>query len=141
LSKFAAKPLKFWGLAVAAAGSLGAPMVICDSAQQFASLVPKDEPVYVAFEFLVVKESEGCNCDDIVKKVYWAFIENRAGLIIYEDWYSKDGFSVEKYNAESITFYQSNEGWIIAAVLIFAFVGGIFAVEISYKILEKYEAL
>lgn len=62
----------------AGAGGMGAPQVFASSVTQFAELVPEGEPIYTWFEAT----------DYGAKQVYWAFIENRAGLLVWESNYS-----------------------------------------------------
>lgn len=62
----------------AGAGGLGAPQIYAQTADQFADLVPQGEPIYTWWEDL----NTGWP-----KQVYWAFIENRAGLLIWETEY------------------------------------------------------
>lgn len=87
----------------AGAGGLGAPQIFTKSAKQFSELVPIGEPVYVALKYK--------NCC-VLKKVYWAFIENRAGLIIYEDVYSydennkKSWWRIKNYDSQNVTFHR-----------------------------------
>ena len=122
----------------AGGGGLGAPMVICSSVQQFVDLVPEDEPIFVAFEFPVTEEEQGTHTNDYIKKVYWAFIENRAGLIVYEDEYSYDGYWVEKYTPEMIYFYYNNATGIMLTLIfggMFGFIGAFFA---TGRILRRY---
>lgn len=66
-----------WG--GAGAGGLGAPQIFAESAAQFTSLVPPGEPIYTYWE----KESTSQ-----VNKKYMAFIENRAGVILWDDVYN-----------------------------------------------------
>lgn len=87
------------------AGGLGAPMVGCFSAKQFISLVPPTEPIYVSLDPLA---SDNDLLVASVKKTYWAFIENRAGLFVYEDVYSREGYGVKKHDAENVVFYKDN---------------------------------
>lgn len=58
----------------AGAGGIGAPQIFAKSVEQFASLVPPGEPIYTWWE----------TDPPPVKQVYWAFIENRAGLLVWE---------------------------------------------------------
>lgn len=62
----------------AGAGGIGSPQIYAQSAVQFADLVPDGEPIYTWWE--------GLN-GGWPKQVYWAFIENRAGLLIWETKY------------------------------------------------------
>lgn len=115
----------------AGGGGLGAPMVICSSVQQFIDLVPEEEPIFVAFEFPVVKESEGENTSYSIKKVYWAFIENRAGIMVYENEYSyADSYGdywVEKYTPEMVYFSYDNGGEILFSLVMVGIFGLVIA--------------
>ena len=122
----------------AGGGGLGAPMVICSSAEQFVGLVPKDEPIYVAFEFPVVEEEEGITTNSYIKKVYWAFIENRAGLMVYEDVYSYDGYWVEKYTPEMVYFYYNNLEVIMAILVLVGILTGLAAGFGSVKVAQSF---
>lgn len=92
----------------AGAGGLGmgAPQVICNSVEQFLRFIPKNEPIYVSFQRAV--DSKGSVDAYTIKKVYWAFMENRSGLWVYEDVYNyQEGssrFRVSEYNNEKIVF-------------------------------------
>lgn len=90
-----------------AAGGLGAPQIFCKTAKQFVDLVPENEPVYTAFE-------EGWRQ---LKKIYWAFIENRAGLMIYEDIYRHKNFRVERYTPEMVYFCKYETFWIPGPII------------------------
>ena len=67
------------GFGGAGAGGLGAPQIFTKSAAQFTSLVPPGEPIYTYWE----TESRSQ-----VNKKYMAFIENRAGIILWDDVYN-----------------------------------------------------
>lgn len=96
----------------AGAGGLGAPQIFAYSAEQFVELIPEDEPVYVALQYGT--NSNGYDDKSVLKKVYWAFIENRAGLMVYEDVYEHQGWRIKDYNQEIVTFsrpYSHGEGY------------------------------
>lgn len=67
------------GLGAAGAGGLGAPQIMVGSASQFLSMVSKGETVYASVERGWVGGGVRASCT--IK--YWAFIENRAGLLEY----------------------------------------------------------
>lgn len=99
------------GFGGAGAGGLGAPQIFTQNITQFSELVPLNESVYVSFE----AKPEDIPWDSkafVLKKTYWAFIENRAGLIIYEDnhQYSEDGnrFWLKEYTPLEIRFEWNN---------------------------------
>ena len=102
---------------------IGAPQVKAHSAEQFLSLVPNGERIYTALEL-----TREYNCvDKILKKVYAAFIENRAGIVIYEDihQYQEDNhnFWVKSYTEDNVVFYYNNIGWCILLTGILCFLG------------------
>lgn len=103
------QPVWFGG---AGAGGLGAPEVICYNASQFIQLVPEGERIYVA---LVPKTTEiWQNRGKVVRieKTYWAFIENRAGILIYKDIYQyqkhNEPWIVKSYTPHAVTFTWNN---------------------------------
>ena len=67
------------GFGGAGAGGIGIPQIIVNSKHQFRIMVPKGETVYASVERGWVGGGAKANCT--VK--YWAFIENRAGLLEY----------------------------------------------------------
>ncbi len=67
------------GFGGAGAGGLGAPQIMVGSASQFLSMVPKGETVYASVERGWVGGGVKASCT--IR--YWAFIENRAGLLEY----------------------------------------------------------
>lgn len=121
----------------AGGGGMGTAMVICSSPQQFVDLVPEEEPIFVAFEFPVVEEGKGLTTNYSIKKVYWAFLENRAGLMAYEDEYSYDGYWVEKYTPEIIYFYYHNWGAILAVLIVGGICGAVVAIIGSVLVYNK----
>lgn len=104
-----------WG--GAGAGGLGAPQIRCSSIDNFIELVPKNETVYTSFETrdtraIFWKGNKRTQANHKLTKIYWAFIENRAGMIFFEDNYQyKDNgqtFFVERFDSESVTFRWTN---------------------------------
>ncbi len=67
------------------AGGLGAPQIVASSSQQFAELVADGETIYVSIE--TAKLRSGRNDYTAVIRMYWAFIESRAGLLTYSERY------------------------------------------------------
>lgn len=102
----------------AGAGGLGAPQIFTNNITQFSELVSPNEPVYVAFELREYEVVYSGFFDPFIKKnfaltkVYWALIENRAGVIIYEDsyQYSEGGqkFWIQEYTPQAVKFERSN---------------------------------
>ena len=68
------------GFGGGAAGGLGAPIIHASSAEQFMELVHPEEPVYTAFS----KSANWYSC----QYTYWAFLENRAGLVQFVESYA-----------------------------------------------------
>lgn len=103
---------------VGVGGGLGAPQIRCSSIDNFIEMVPENETVYTSFETrdmrdIFWKGSKRTQARHSFTKIYWAFIENRAGMIFFEDNYQyKDNngraFFVEKYDSESVTFRWTN---------------------------------
>ena len=126
----------------AGGAALGAPMVICSSVEQFINLVPEDEKIFVVLE--PVTNEDGTASNYSIKKVYWAFIENRAGIIVYEDEYSYsvdyDNYIIEKYTPEMIYFHFRNLGDTLAVVIIVGILlsaGGIVLTFLLVDVIEK----
>jgi len=115
----------------AGGGGLGAPMIICSSTQQFVDLIPEKEPIFTAFEFPVVEEVGVINDYNCIKKVYWAFIENRAGFIVYEDKYCHEGSIVERYTSEMIYFYRPKVSETIGFLILMA-ISAVVLVVVSF---------
>lgn len=69
----------------AGAGGIGAPVIYVDSSQQFINLIPENEPIYVSFGYDTY--SDGTIKTWRCGFTYWAFLENRAGLIQYQEMY------------------------------------------------------
>lgn len=96
----------------AAAGGLGAPQVFVRSARQFAELVPTEEPIYSSIEH--VKYKDGTDNPFTLKRIYWAFIENRAGLMVYDEIYTCGrGESIKSYNIDAMTFVCQNTSYSV----------------------------
>jgi hypothetical protein len=74
------KKMSFGG---AGAGGMGAPVVHVALAEQFVDLVPVNEPIYV--ESGRPRDEEGWELPNRCVFTYWAFIENRAGLVQFEN--------------------------------------------------------
>lgn len=100
----------------AGAGGLGAPQVFAQSAQQFSDLVPSKETVYVAVAW--GEDKYGDTTNKILKKTYWAFIENRAGLLVYDDYYSHDGFTVVCHDDQYVFYEKDNGGDLLFVILL-----------------------
>jgi len=99
------------GLGGAGAGGLGAPQIKCFSPEQFLSQVPPEEKIYSAISVGYTGcDSCGMTTINTYRKQYWAFIENRAGLIIYEKIYYYSGWTIERYDENNIYFYSDNAG-------------------------------
>lgn len=96
---------------------VGAPQIICESAEQFINLVPKEE---IVFTSLKLED----NYNQTLKKVYLSFIANRAGVIIYEDEYSYSekslSYNVKDYNWQEVVFRTDSPG--LVAPIIFSIV-------------------
>jgi len=111
-----------WGLfSGAGAGGQGTAQMMTFTAEQFLSQVPEGEKIYSATEI----ESTGCSCSgsvpNLYRKKYWAFIENRAGLLIYQKEYYYPGFVIESYNENYILFLKENSGnaWLCCFMVFF----------------------
>ncbi|HXK32099.1 MAG: hypothetical protein A2Z68_02260 [Candidatus Nealsonbacteria bacterium RBG_13_38_11] len=105
----------------AGAGGLGAgtSQVVTESTEQFLAFIPGNEPVYVAFQKPINAEGDVDQCT--IKKVYWAFIENRSGVWVYEDVYNyQEGsltFKVKEYDDQKVVFVydpiEENAGYML----------------------------
>jgi hypothetical protein len=102
----------------AGAGGLGAPQMFACSVEQFISLAG-NEKIYSAATLSGFDQQD--KRATVYKKTYWAFIENRAGIIIYEKAYSQPGFIIESVDSNNIYFLGTN-GWIALGVAVVAFV-------------------
>jgi hypothetical protein len=110
-----------WGIfSGAGAGGLGTAQMGAFSAEQFLSLVPEKERIYSAVELVCFPNSCDQSCDqpELYRKKYWAFIEDRAGLMFYQKEYYYSGFVIESYDTENIYFFKQNsdEAWFISIV-------------------------
>ena len=94
-----------------AAGGLGAPQIFAKSAQQFVSLVAVGEPIYTTTEF---DYYDGYRSRKQFKVTYWAFIENRAGMVVFEEFSSRPpaeyGWEFESFdeNTQTATYINDN---------------------------------
>jgi len=91
-----------WG--GAGAGGIGAPQISINSAEQFLSLVPKNEQIYSAVRYQTFPN--GADNETVVEKVYWAFIENRAGLNSYTEQYSYKNIVAKSFDDKSAYFEE-----------------------------------
>jgi len=89
----------------AGAGGLGAPQMFAFSAEQFLNNTG-NEKIYSA---VALSGNDGIDeRATVYKKSYWAFIENRAGIMVYEEIYSQTGFVIEGYDNSNIYFFGTN---------------------------------
>jgi len=125
----------------AGGGGMGAPQVHTKSPAQFAELVPQKEKVYVSLQYPEVESCHTCGAYHYtLKKIYWAFIENRAGIITYEDVYShREGindykrFWIESYDQNTVVFYWDN--WIaITICIVFVAVMGSLVLWVLFQV-------
>jgi hypothetical protein len=93
----------------AGAGGIGAPQILISSVEQFLSLVPKGEQIYSAVQYQPFPD--GSDNEAVVEKVYWAFIENRAGLINYTEPYSYEDKIAENFDSQSAYFRDDDIPW------------------------------
>ena len=111
------------------AGGIGAPEIKSENASQFIELVEPNEAVYIDFkvtDYEITFPSLG-SMGSCLEKTYWAFIENRAGIMSYTDthlyienpnsFWSTRAFRVKSYNSDSVVFVKGN-GWTIFWLLI-----------------------
>lgn len=89
------------GFGGAGAGGIGAPQIRAASAAQFAELVPVGETVYTWWETPRFTRNG-------LKQVYWAFIENRAGLLIWETIYNPGSCRFEYMTETEIVLSTGN---------------------------------
>jgi hypothetical protein len=124
----------------AGAGGMGLPTVICESAEQFARLVPETEPVYVVFGF--GRYESGTKDKYTLKKIYWSFIENRAGIMVYEDIYtytsSFEKFWAEKYDRETIYWRYDNFAAVASMGAFIGFFWVIFGLAVTINMIASY---
>lgn len=91
------------GLGGAGAGGMGAPEVHVDSAEQFAQLVPNDEQIYVTVGH---KEyPNGYKDVRVVERRFWAFIEDRPGIVMYTETYSFNSWVAGSFTAKEALFF------------------------------------
>lgn len=116
----------------AGAGGMGAPQVTCFSVEQFVELVPPNEPVYVALQY--GKTENGYDDKTTLTKVYWAFIENRTGIMVYEDVYQYKGNAsvdfplseIKNYNSERVIFNSRDSRSLEGGIMVVIFGGAIY---------------
>jgi hypothetical protein len=102
----------------AGAGGLGAPQMFAFSAEQFLKNA-ENEKIYSAATLSGFDQQD--KRATVYKKIYWAFIENRAGIIIYEKTYSQPGFIIEGVDSNNVYFFGTN-GWLALGVAVVVFV-------------------
>lgn len=95
------------GLGGAGAGGLGVAQIETESLEQFRDL-SRGEKVY----FTEVFYANG-NVADTYKITFWSFIENRAGLVIYEETYHYSWYTISKHTPDYLEFKNDNMGWIV----------------------------
>lgn len=124
------KDMQFGFLSGAGAGGLGmgTSQVVCKSAEQFLAFVPEGEPIYVAFQKSI--DAAGNIIDGYsINRVYWAFVENRSGVWIYEDIYTyqegQSSFRVKDYNDQRIVFVDPVEESRVSGQKAWSIVGSI----------------
>lgn len=128
---------------------MGAPVVQAKNLEQFLYLVPSNERIFTSLiQPMQPKNASGTIMTPIVdqyavKKVYWAFIENRAGIIVYEDAYSYSSdsqtcWTVQAFNEQTITFHSTYEknSWTGSGLAIL-WTAWILAIMISVFILSS----
>ncbi len=72
------------GFGGAGAGGMGAPQVTAVSSEQFVEMVASGETIYSSVESGLYRNGRP---NRKVIRTYWAFIENRAGLLIWSEVY------------------------------------------------------
>lgn len=97
---------KHIGLGGGLSVGMGAAQIACQSIEQFIDLVPKGERIFISLKINNDKTK--------LTKTYLSFIENRNGIIIYEDEYSysEKGFvfyGEEDYNWQKIIFRKKGK--------------------------------
>ncbi len=88
---------------------VSAPQVLTDSPEQFAQLVPGSERVYVENEIIEDNRTDTCSNNKMdstytVERRYYAFIENRNGVMLYVDSYQEPCF-------EPVTVDENGIAW------------------------------
>ncbi|MGB2762003.1 MAG: hypothetical protein WBC21_00475 [Minisyncoccales bacterium] len=136
------------------AGGLGAPEMKCKDANQFIELVEPNETVYVDFE--VTRYTADLNSmgleGTLLEKTYYAFIENRAGIMSYTDTYLyierpdsfwlERAFKVKSYNTDSVVFVKGNWltvfGLLILIEIIIVCFGRVASQKIVYNTWDPF---
>ena len=106
---------KMFGLGV----GVGAPQIVCKSAEQFASLVPEGERIFTSLKLENV---------EMLKKIYLSFIADRAGVIIYEERHKYSHserlicyelrYQIKNYDWQEIVF-RKNIGELVFVILVY----------------------
>ncbi len=139
--------MKHIGLGGGGAGGLGAPEIKCKNANQFIELVEPNETIYVDFEVTEYCFQPTCTYGNNLEKTYWAFIENRAGIMSYTDtyryiekpdsfWFAR-AFNIKSHDSDSIVFVKDNWLTVIGLLTlietIILFFGKMVANKIEYN--------
>ena len=129
------------------AGGLGAPEIKCKNANQFIELVEPNETIYIDFEVVRYDFMPLGSTGSRLEKTYWAFIENRAGIMSYTDttclyvekpdsfWFAR-AFNVKSHDSDSVVFVKGNcltvFGLLILIEAIILVFGSVTASKIRY---------
>lgn len=115
---------------------LGAPQITVSSPQEFLSLVPPAEPIYVSLEI----EKEPIIFS--LKKIYLAFLKNRAGVVVYEKIYSyREGekkFWLKDYSWDKAIFHWDNRETVETVSLGIFTVGTFIFLGLAFLLLRLY---
>lgn len=116
------------GFGGAGAGGQGTAQMEAKSARQFIEIIKnttKEEWIWSAERFKIVHNNYDMfntnTLGDTYTKVYWSFIKDRSGILIYEKSYYCPDYTIKMYDkgADTLYFYKNNWSW--------AFVAGVFA--------------
>ena len=135
------------GLGGGGAGGLGSPEIKCKNANQFIELVEPNETIYIDFEVVRYDFMPLGSTGSRLEKTYWAFIENRAGIMSYTDttclyvekpdsfWFAR-AFNVKSHDSDSVVFVKGNcltvFGLLILIEAIILVFGSVTASKIRY---------
>lgn len=117
--------VKAVGFGGGAAGGQGAPEIVANSALQFTELVAAEEPIYIVVEYF--KDFRANSRQEGILVTYWAFIENRAGVVVFEELTkmpdSTQGWELKRWDTTTNTaLYINNNEYEMTRSAIWIFV-------------------
>jgi hypothetical protein len=136
------------GFGGAGAGGQGTAQMEAKSARQFIEIIKnttKEEWIWSAERFEATSGPYP-NTYTTYTKVYWSFIKDRSGILIYEKSYYYPEHTIKMYDkgANTLYFYKNNWSWaLLAGIVVFLvciFVWAVVSEKLFYRrYIQKWE--